>query len=58
MSCKFIRTSDVSMADKLRRLGFMEMPKAGSVFVFVNSNTVTFSESDRKRISFTDRINF
>ena len=53
----FIATSDEETAEKLRSLGFAELPKQNGRWMFVNENKVEFAQSDMK-ITFTDKLMF
>ena len=54
----FIHTSDEETAEKLRELGYEELPKEGSQWVFINNTNLTFSTDDGMKLNFTDKITF
>lgn len=54
----FIHTSDEETAEKLRQLGYEELPKEGSQWVFINNTNLTFSADDGMKLNFTDKITF
>jgi hypothetical protein len=54
----FIHTSDKETAEKLRELGYEELPKEGSQWVFINNASLTFSSDDSMKVNFTDKITF
>lgn len=55
---KFINTSDEETAEVLRKCGFVELPKSGKYWVFVNEpGKIQFSNGDWK-MSFTDKLMF
>lgn len=54
----FIHTSDEETANKLRELGYEELPKEGSQWVFVNNASLTFSVDDGMKVNFTDKLTF
>lgn len=52
----FIKTQDAELAATLRVLGYKELKKTGSFFVFANNGKATFSDNDRKRMIFTNKM--
>ena len=56
MKHKFIKTSDSAVADELRKNGFTELAKEGVLFVFLNNGKEKFSESENKKMIYTDNI--
>lgn len=57
MDKKFIYTSDEETAEKLRELGFQELPKEGSRWMFLNNKT-TFSMDRMKDVQTTSILRF
>lgn len=53
----FLKTSDEHTANLLRGVGFQELAKEGSYWVFINDNKIVFS-SDDKKIHYTDKLTF
>lgn len=51
----FIKTSDASVAEQLRKDGFHELPKEGQLFVFINKfgPSADFANKD---VVFTNNI--
>ena len=51
----FIKTSDESVADELRKEGYVELSKDGQQFVFINEakKEQTF---DKKKVIYTDTL--
>ena len=54
----FIHTSDEETAEKLRELGYEELPKEGTQWVFINNASLTFSADDGMKVNFTDKLTF
>lgn len=54
----FIHTSDEETAEKLRELGYEELPKEGTQWVFINNSNLTFSSEDDMKLNFTNKITF
>lgn len=54
----FIHTSDEETAEKLRELGYEELPKEGTQWVFINNTNLTFSADDSMKVNFTNKITF
>jgi len=54
----FIHTSDEETAEKLRELGYEELPKEGTQWVFINNASLTFSSDDSMKVNFTDKLTF
>ena len=54
----FIHTSDEETAEKLRELGYEELPKEGTQWVFINNTNLTFSADDSMKLNFTDKLTF
>ena len=52
----FIKTQDVSTSQELKRLGFTELPKQGSFFVFINDGKADFSAEEKKKMVYTNII--
>ena len=57
MDKKFIYTSDEETAEKLRQLGFQELPKEGNRWMFLNNKT-TFSMDGMKDVQTTSILRF
>lgn len=53
---QFIKVQDISTAEQLRSMNFTELPKEGSFFVFLNNRTINFSEEDKKKIIYTNKL--
>lgn len=51
---KFIKTQDVSTSEQLKKLGFTELPKQGSFFVFINDGKANFSSEEKKKMVYTN----
>ena len=51
----FIRTSSEETANKLRELGYIETPKQGLYFCFVNNNKQLFSNNELNDITYTNQ---
>lgn len=58
MDKKFIYTSDEETAEKLRELGFQELPKEGGRWMFINDNKITFSSDGMKDVQTTNILHF
>lgn len=57
MKQNFIKTSDVSTAEMLQKLGFQQIDKQGSIYTFLNTNTLQFSEDiDKSKIQYSDNL--
>ena len=54
---KFVNTSDSAVADELRKAGFTELPKEGNMFVFLNDGHANFSDDDKKKVVYTNKMN-
>lgn len=52
----FIKTNSESIAIQLKKLGFTELPKQGTFFVFLNNGTANFSEEDKKKVIYTNKL--
>ena len=53
---KFIKTSDAELAKNLRLYGYKELKKQGKFFVFINNGVACFSEEDKKKAVYTDKM--
>lgn len=53
---QFIKLQDISTAEQLRKLGFTELPKQGSFFIFINDGKAIFSSEEKKKMIFTNII--
>ena len=51
---KFIKTQDESIALQLCKLGFTELPKQGSFFIFINDGKSNFSLEEKKKLVYTN----
>ena len=51
---KFIKTQDESTALQLCELGFTELPKQGSFFIFINDGKANFSLEEKKKLIYTN----
>lgn len=54
---KFIKTTDVEIAEKLRKLGCVELNSQDKFFVFVNPMKSNFA-IDNSKVSYTDILTF
>lgn len=53
----FIKTQDIETAKKLREEGFQEITETGSkFFTFVNNGTISFSEEEKKNITYSNTL--
>jgi len=50
----FVQTDDESTADTLRKLGYTEIGKQGSLFCFVNDGKAAFSEEVKNTVEYTN----
>ena len=57
MKQNFIKTNDVALAAKLRKSGYTAVGQENQTFVFLNNGKLTFSESDKNKIVYTNIIN-
>lgn len=57
MKQNFIKTSDTETAQKLRASNLTELPKQGNFFVFLNDKPFQFTESENKKLVFTNVMN-
>lgn len=58
MKSHFINTSDKETAEMLRNLGFQELPKSGSFWVFINEPDKIMFSSDNLKLNYTDKLTF
>lgn len=54
MKLNFIKTSDPSMAKKLRENNFTAVSQEGKIFVFLNDGKEIFSEEEKKKIAYSN----
>ena len=54
MKLNFIKTSDPSMAKKLRENNFTAVSQEGKIFVFLNDGKEIFSEEEKKKITYSN----
>lgn len=54
----FIRTEDPIVASELRANSFTELPKEGNMFVFLNNGKEVFSAEEKKKMVFSNKLNF
>lgn len=56
MNNKFIKTQDPSVAEKLVKMGFKQLPNIMGEYIFINTDSIklNFSESEMKKIYFTN----
>ena len=52
----FIRTTDEQTAEELRKAGFKELPKQGRVFCFLNNGKLAFSEDQKKKVHYSNKM--
>lgn len=50
----FIQTQDEETAIQLRSLGFTELPKQGSFFIFINDGKANFTSDEKKKLVYTN----
>lgn len=58
MKQNFIKTSDVSTAETLIRLGFQQIDEQGDIYTFLNTSKLQFSDSDidKSKIQYTNAL--
>lgn len=57
MKQNFIKTSDVSTAEMLQKLGFQQVDKQGSIYTFLNTGTLQFSDDiDKSKIQYSNNL--
>ncbi len=57
MKQNFIKTSDVSTAEILIELGFQQIDEQGSIYTFLNTNKLQFSDDiDKSKIQYSNNI--
>ena len=54
MDKNFVKTSSEDTAQIMRKEGFVELPKEGNFFVFLNSGKMSFAEN--KDVVYSDKI--
>lgn len=57
-NAKFIKTTDVAVAEKLRELGCVELASQNRFFVFVNNPTKLNFSIDNSKVSFSNTLTF
>lgn len=57
MKQNFIKTSDVATAEMLQKLGFQQVDKQGSIYTFLNTGTLQFSDDiDKSKIQYSNNL--
>ena len=58
MEQNFIKTTDVSTAEKLSSLGFQRIDIANGIYTFLNSGKIQFSndEIDKRKIQYSNML--
>lgn len=58
MKQNFIKTSDISTAETLQKLGFQQVDKQGSIYTFLNTGTLQFSDNDidKSKIQYSNNL--
>ena len=54
----FIKTQDLSTAERLRELGFVELSKEGKFFVFISDGREVFSAEEKQNMVYTNKLSF
>lgn len=52
----FIKTSDAELARHLRFSGYTELKRSGKFFVFINNGAACFSEEQKKKVVYTNKM--
>lgn len=52
----FVKTTDEHTAEYLRKHGFVELPKEGNHWVFLNEATIADFENENLKVNFSDMI--
>lgn len=53
---KFIKTQDAELAKNLRELGYKELKSQNKFFVFINNGKVSFSSEEKKKLTYTNKM--
>lgn len=58
MKQNFIKTSDVSTAETLIRLGFQQIDEQSGIYTFLNTGKLQFSDSDidKSKIQYSNNL--
>lgn len=57
MKQNFIKTSDVSTAKALIRLGFQQIDEQGGIYTFLNTGKLQFSDDiDKSKIQYSNAL--
>ena len=58
MKQNFIKTSDVSTAETLIRLGFQQIDEQGGIYTFLNTDKLQFSDGDidKSKIQYSNTL--
>ena len=51
----FVRTDSEEIAEELRKFGYTEIEKQGTLFCFLNDGKQVFSEDINKNIEYTNK---
>lgn len=52
----FIKTTDVETAEKLKTAGFTLVNKSGNCWTFMNDKNTQFSENEKKKIVYSNKL--
>lgn len=52
----FIKTSDPELAKELKLYGYTELKNQGKFFVFINNGVAHFTEEQKKKIAYTNKM--
>ena len=59
MNQKFIQTQDIPTATLLSQLGYQQVQNSNGIYVFLNTDTLRFSENiDINKLKYTNMLTF
>lgn len=58
MKHNFIKTTDVTTSESLKKLGFQVVNESNGIYIFLNTDKLQFSNIDKSKIQYSNILTF
>ncbi len=58
MKQNFIKTTDVTTSERLKKLGFQVVNESNETYIFLNTDKLQFSNIDKSKIQYSNILTF
>ncbi|WP_368249422.1 hypothetical protein [Fusicatenibacter saccharivorans] len=58
MKEKFLKTTDATTSESLKKLGFQVVSESNGIYIFLNTDKLQFSNIDKSKIQYSNILTF